>query len=434
MRLTLQLIAPCNTFISALLTAVLIMQSMPILATEVNWSAQEMAMLKSLWIGSNKPDKDLSNAIVENPVAISLGHKLFFDTRFSANGKISCSSCHKPDKFFSDGIDIGEGLKKVSRNTPTIVGASQNTWFFHDGRNDSLWSQAMGPLENPLEHGGNRNQFAHIINSDPELRNEYIQLFGTLPNISNIKRFPMHAGPVKNKSTLNSWQGMKKPDQKIITDIFVNIGKVIAAYETLLQPAPSRFDKYVNALLKNNQSEMDKQLTEKEVKGLKLFINKGNCTTCHSGSMFSDNGFHNISVQPRIKGKFDWGRYTGAKQVVNSPFNCRSEYNDAPKNQGDKPCDELKYIIMDRHETFGAMKTPSLRNVSKTAPYMHAGQYKTLRDVLKHYNDLPPLTNRQSELFLNLNLNEEELDQLEAFLHTLDSSIATDTALLSKPK
>ena len=89
---------------------------------------------------------------------------------------------------------------------------------------------------------------------------------------------------------------------------------------------------------------------------------------------------------------------------------------------------------MDRHETFGAMKTPSLRNVSRTAPYMHAGQYKTLRDVLKHYNDPPPLTNRQSALFLDIDLNEDELDQIEAFLHTLDSTIATDTALLSKPK
>jgi len=79
------------------------------------------------------------------------------------------------------------------------------------------------------------------------------------------------------------------------------------------------------------------------------------------------------------------------------------------------------------------MKTPSLRNVSKTAPYMHAGQYKTLKDVLRHYNDPPPLTNRQSELFPDINLNEEELDQLEAFLFTLDSPISAGKTLLVKP-
>ncbi len=397
------------------------------------WTPPQLAMLKSLWIGSNMAEKDLTNKVVDNPVAISMGHKIFFDKRFSTNGKIACSSCHQPQRFFSDGLDTGKGLKKLSRNTPTIVGASHNTWFFHDGRNDSLWSQAMGPLENENEHGGNRNQYAHIVYSDSKLRESYKLLFGSIPDISDLKRFPKHAGPVADKNAAKAWKTMNTKDQKTITDIFVNIGKVIAAYETKLQPAPSRFDNYVKALIENNTSDMDKKLSTKEVKGLQLFLGKGNCTMCHSGSMFTDKGFHNISVQPRIPGKFDWGRYTGAKQVVKSPFNCRSEYNDAPSEKGVKQCDELEYIVMDRHETFGAMKTPSLRNVSKTAPYMHAGQYKTLREVLKHYNDPPPLTNRQSALFLDIELNEDELDQLEEFLHSLDSPIATNENLLKKP-
>lgn len=424
---------PRALFITALLICTIVIQPTVALADEVKWSAQDLAMLKTLWIEADKSEKDLSNAVVENPVAISMGHKIFFDTHFSADGKVACSSCHQPKQFFSDGLDTGKGLKKVSRNTPTIVGASRNTWFFHDGRNDSLWSQAMGPLENPLEHGGNRNQFAHIIFSDPVLRKEYTLLFGAMPDISDKKRFPKQAGPVKNKSELKAWQAMTKDDQKIITGIFVNIGKVIAAYETQLQPSPSRFDNYVKALLENNIDDMQKQLSEDEVKGLQLFVGKGKCTTCHSGSMFTDKGFHNISVQPRIPGKFDWGRYTGAQQVIKSPFNCRSEYNDTKSNKENNPCDELKYIVMNRHETFGAMKTPSLRNVSRTAPYMHAGQYKTLRDVLKHYNDPPPLTNRQSALFLNIELNEDELDQLEGFLRTLDSPIAANENLLKKP-
>ena len=424
---------PRALLVMSLLTIMLFTQARMALAEDIKWSEQHIAMLKTLWIGASKPEKDLSNAVVENPVAITMGHKIFFDTRFSANGKVSCASCHQPKQFFSDGLDTGKGLKKVNRNTPTIVGASRNTWFFHDGRNDSLWSQALGPLENPLEHGGNRNQFSHIIFSDPVLRKEYELLFGSIPDISDSKRFPKQAGPIKNISARKAWQGMTKDDQKIITDIFVNIGKVIAAYETQLQHAPSRFDSYVKALLENNIGDMQKHLSDTEIKGLQLFVGKGNCTTCHSGSMFTDKGFHNISVQPRIPEKYDWGRYKGAQQVVKSSFNCRSEYNDTPSIESVKPCDELKYIIMDRHETFGAMKTPSLRNVSRTAPYMHAGQYKTLKEVLKHYNDPPPLTTRQSALFPDIELEEEEINQLDAFLRTLNSTIAADKSLLNKP-
>ena len=430
-------LAHMRTFILTLLLGIVIGTANIVHASDEadtrKWTPPQLAMLKTLWIGSNKAEKDLTNQVVDNPIAIRMGHKIFFDTRFSANGKIACSSCHQSQRFFSDGLDTGKGLKKLNRNTPTIVGASRNTWFFHDGRNDSLWSQAMGPLENENEHGGNRNQYAHIIYSDSKLREAYKLLFGSMPDISDSKRFPKHAGPVTDKNAAKVWNGMNKNDQKTITDIFVNIGKVIAAYETQLQPAPSRFDNYVKALIENNTSDMEKQLSTKEVKGLQLFLGKGNCTICHSGSMFTDKGFHNISVQPRIPGKFDWGRYTGAQQVVKNPFNCRSEYNDATSNKGVKQCDELEYIVMDRHETFGAMKTPSLRNVSRTAPYMHAGQYKTLKDVLKHYIDPPPLTNRQSDLFLDIDLNEEELDQLEAFLLALDSPISANKSLLVKP-
>lgn len=410
-----------------------VIQPITAFAEDVKWSKQQLAVLKTLWIESAKSEEDLSNAVVDNPTAISLGHKIFFDTRFSANGKISCASCHQPEHFFSDNLDTGKGLKKLTRNTPSIVGASRNIWFFHDGRNDNLWSQAMGPLENPLEHGGNRSQFAHIIFSDPILRQEYSSLFGSIPDISNIKRFPKNAGPLKKESLLKAWQAMNKADQKIITDIFVNVGKVIAAYETQLQPAASRFDYYVKSLLDNNVDNMKKSLSENEIKGLQLFIGEGRCTTCHSGAMFSDQGFHNISVQPRISEKYDWGRYTGAKHVIQSPFNCRSEYNDTPSINGVKQCDELKYMIMDRHETFGAMKTPSLRNVTRTAPYMHAGQYKTLKEVLNHYNEPPALTNRRSPLFRDIDLNDSKIEQLEEFLFTLESPVAADKKLLVKP-
>lgn len=403
-------------------------------ATLHQWSEQERTFLRTMWIGSLQPKQDASNRLVDNAQAVELGHKLFFDTRFSANGKVSCASCHVPKKFFTDGLKTGKGIAELSRNTPTVVGSSQQTWFFHDGRADSLWSQALLPLENEKEHGGNRGQYAHIIFNDKALRQRYEALFGAMPDLSNRKRFPSQAGPVKDSAALKNWNGMANGDQRSVTDIFVNMGKVIAAYETTLQPGPSRFDHYVKALLDNQPDVAKQQLSDEEVKGLRIFVSKAKCITCHSGPLLTDMGFHNISVQPPEGKKHDVGRFAGAKEVMKSPFNCRSTYNDAHDNNNKANCDELKYIVMDRHETQGAMKTPSLRNVAKTAPYMHAGQYKTLRDVIKHYIDPPPVKFRLSELFLQVDLNEQELNQLEAFLNSLNSNISTPEAHLAPPK
>jgi len=396
---------------------------------EHSWTESEKALLKTLWIEKLKEQKDITNRVDNNPVAISMGHNIFFDKRFSSNKKVACASCHHPDKYFTDGLDTAQGIKKVNRNAPTIVGSSQHSWFFLDGRSDSLWSQALGPLENELEHDTNRTQVAHIIYNDPYLRESYEKLFGKMPVISNKKHFPEHAGPVKNIKANQAWKSMHKKDKQVITNIFVNVGKVIAAYEARLQPGTSRFDYYVKALLENNIVEMQKQLSTKEANGLRIFAVKAKCTVCHSGPMFTDKGFHNISVPKRDGYKHDWGRYNGSREVLKNPFNCRSQYNDSK----DKSCDELEYIVMERHETQGAMKTPSLRNVAKTAPYMHAGQFKSLKEVIEHYDNPPPVTFRQSELFLDFNLNDKEVDALVAFLKTLNSPIKAKPDLLRPP-
>lgn len=397
---------------------------------EYQWDDQQRTQLNSLWIGNLRPENDESNRVASHPEAIKLGHRIFFDKRFSADGSIACASCHKPERYFSDGLDTAKGLAKTSRNTPTIVGASHNVWFFHDGRSDSLWSQALGPLENEQEHGGTRAQYAHIVFNDLALQDSYELLFGKMPDISDKKRFPRVAGPVADKAASKAWQGMDKADRKLVTGIFINIGKALAAYENQLQPAPSRFDKYVESLLHDDMAGAREHLTDDEVKGLKIFLTKGNCIICHSGPMFTDSGFHNISIPAREGKQFDWGRYIGGQEVMKSPFNCRSEYSDAEN----KACEELEYIVLEKSETLGSMKTPSLRNVAKTAPYMHAGQYRTLREVVEHYNDPPALKFRLSDLFLDVDLDVQEMRQLEAFLKSLSSEIAADSALLAAPR
>lgn len=394
--------------------------SMEDLPPEHRWNEGEIRILKSLSLYNISNKQDISNRVVNNSDAIALGKALFFDKRFSANGNIACASCHKPELYFTDGLAQARGISQTKRNTPTIVGASQNTWFFLDGRTDSLWAQAMEPLENALEHGSSRNQFAHEIYNNKELRIDYEKVYGPMPNISDTTRFPYHAGPIKKDRTANrAWRTMNKKDQKIITDIFVNGAKTIAAYETTLQPKPSRFDNYVEALAKKDSDTMISKLSIQEAAGLKVFLGEGKCMICHNGPMFSDSEFHNIGTPPLNVKKYDFGRSKGVSRVKKNPFNCLSDYNDDEA----KTCDELKYIVTHDEETRGAFKTPSLRNVSKTAPYMHGGQYKKLSEVLQHYNK-PPSTKIGMSDLLDIDLSKKELMQLEKFLLSLNSDIS----------
>lgn len=394
------------------------------------WNETELAAINRLALHNLGKSPELKiNKVASDPKAAELGHHLFFDKRLSSNGKVSCASCHQPDKYFTDGRKTAKGIKHVLRNAPTIVGINHSNWLFVDGRADSLWSQAMQPFENNLEHGSNRSHIAHIVYNDKKLRTLYEELFGKMPTLSNKQRFPKHAAPIKNPTAKRAWRSMSKEDQTSVTTVFVNLAKSIAAYEIKLNPAPSRFDKYALAITKDQKNQPN-ILSKDELAGLKLFLNKGSCIICHNGPMFSDFSFHNIATpQVNIK-KYDWGRFKGVNKLMRSKFNCYSEYNDDP----DKNCDELKYIIRKREHLIGLFKTPSLRNITKTAPYMHAGQYKSLKEVINHYIDTPKTLVGTSDLVpFPINLNNEEKGQLEVFLRSLDSPIHTDTKFLKAP-
>ena len=150
------------------------------------WNEMEINILRSLWIGSLPPlQQDPSNAYSDNPEAASLGRQIFFDKRFSANGKISCATCHKPELAFTDGLARARAIGKTKRSTPSIVGTAYSPWLFWDGRSDSQWSQALGPLENAKEHGGSRMQYAHIIDQDNHYRKKYESIFVPMPDLSS---------------------------------------------------------------------------------------------------------------------------------------------------------------------------------------------------------------------------------------------------------
>src|SRR5215207_923771 len=390
---------------------------------QTSWSDEEITTLRTLWISSLPPlPADPSNKYADDGRAAVLGQALFFDTRFSSNGQVSCATCHSPENMFQDGTALAHGVGTTNRRTMTIIGTAYSPWLFWDGRKDSQWAQALGPMENPVEHGGNRTFYAHLI---AELyADEYAALFGSLPDLSDL---PRNAGPVADSEAAANWEAMSHDEKEAVTRIYVNIGKSIAAFERHLNPGESRFDQYVEALL-NNDPSADDVLTPDELAGLKLFIGEANCTNCHNGPLFTNNDFHNTGVPTVASLPEDTGRSLGAQQVLADEFNCLSTYSDAKPDQ----CSELNFLVIDEHQQERQYKPPSLRNVAERGPFMHAGQFATLEEVLNHYNTAPEAPVGHSEL-QPLNLTEKQIAQIIAFLKALDGPINADPKWLIAP-
>jgi cytochrome c peroxidase len=389
------------------------------------WKEGELTALRSLWIGSLPPlPADPSNKYADDPRAAAFGQKLFFDTRFSSNGKVACATCHLPEQQFQDGTPLAHGVGITNRRTMPIIGTAYSPWFFWDGRKDSQWAQALGPMENAVEHGGNRTYYAHLI--DQFYRAEYEAIFGALPEVGHL---PMVTGSTQSAEVIAAWEVMSPEDREVVTRIYVNLGKSIAAYERLLVPGESRFDRYVEAVLKDDYESAGTILNEDEIAGLKLFIGKANCTNCHNGPLFTNNDFHNTGVPAAKDLPEDYGRSTGAEQVLADEFNCLSVYSDAEPEQ----CTELKFLVIDAHQQERQFKPPSLRNVADRGPYMHAGQFATLEEVLNHYNTAPEAPAGHSELE-PLNLSQKQIEQIIAFLKTLDSPMKVEPQWLTAPQ
>jgi len=294
----------------------------------------------------------------------------------------------------------------------TVVGTAYSPWLFWDGRKDSQWAQALGPMEDAREHGGNRGMYAHVIAE--HYRSEYEAIFGPLPELDDLLRFPDSAGPVEDVDARANWDSMTIVDRDAVTEVYVNIGKSIAAFERGLMPGPTRFDAFVEAMLAD-QPEAAGILTADEVAGLRLFIGEARCTNCHNGPLFTNNSFHNTGVPPVDGQEPDPGRGDGIGLVQADEFNCLSRWSDADPDD----CTALRFLRDDPDALAGAFKPPTLRDVSKVGPYMHAGQLATLADVLRHYRDAPEAAIGHSELE-PLDLTDAQLAQLEAFLRTLD--------------
>ncbi|MGI9261622.1 MAG: cytochrome-c peroxidase, partial [Woeseiaceae bacterium] len=121
------------------------------------WTAEEIVILRSLTLENLPPlPPDPSNAVGDDAKAAEFGRQLFFDTRLSATGGISCATCHQPERHHTDGLRMAQAIGRSKRNTPSIVGTAYSPWLYWDGRRDSQWAQALSPLEDPNEHGFSR--------------------------------------------------------------------------------------------------------------------------------------------------------------------------------------------------------------------------------------------------------------------------------------
>ena len=375
-----------------------------------NFTEAEKATIASISLASLPPlPPDPTNKYADDPAAAALGATLFFDQRMSSDGVVACGTCHLIDRQFQDDLPRGKGIGTTDRRTMPLAGVAWGPWFFWDGRRDSLWSQALTPLEDQREHGGTRAFYAHFVAENFSER--YQRIFGPLPDLSAV---PKQAGPFGKPAEQRAWNAMTADQQEAVNRVFANLGKAIAAFERSIVPEETRFDRFAEALAAGAEPQGNAALTDEEIAGLKLFIGKANCSTCHTGPRLTDDSFHNTGV-PVVPGlPDDLGRETGAREVAADPFNCLGKFSDA----GPEACGELRFMVKNGPQLTRAYKPPSLRGAATRPPYMHSGQFATLEDVVDHYARAPAAPSGETELH-PLTLSERERRQLIAFLKTL---------------
>ncbi len=378
------------------------------------------------------PD-DGTNRFATDERAARLGQFLFFDPALSANGKISCATCHDPALGFGDGKKIFEGLGPGERHTQALWNVAYNRWYFWDGRADSLWSQAIKPLENPIEMGFSRVDLVRRIAADDRLRAAYVAIFGALPDVSDEQRFPRGARPLSERPSdpgHKAWSAMRDDDKRAVNGVLASAGKALAAYERKLVSHDAPFDRFVAGLADGDAAKLA-ALSESARRGLRLFVGKANCRACHGGPNFSDGEFHNNRIRPLEGGALrDPGRYRGLTQLRADVFDAAGEFSD--ERHG--PAAERLARLAGGPQTWGQFKTPSLRSVARTAPYMHQGQFATLADVLRFYSTLEgaaPADHHPEKLLSPLKLSAEEQGDLIAFLESLTGAPLAEELLVA---
>ncbi len=315
------------------------------------------------------------------PEKISLGEKLFFDGRVSANGTVACASCHEPRLAFTDGrpLAVGIGNRVGQRNSPTVLNALYNQMQFWDGRAATLEQQAGLPIVNPVEMGQpNLDSAVARIARIPEYRATFIRVFARAPNATDLVR-------------------------------------AIASYERSQFSFDSPFDHYM--------AGDSGAISTSAKRGWVLFRSKGRCNLCHAfadttthPTRFTDDAFHNIGVLTVRHRVVELARQ--AKQDI-----ARGDTIAIDQAAISTPMSALGRFLISRADSdIASFKTPDLRNVMVTSPYFHDGSAATLWDVMDHYNKGAGTRNPYLSTEIQpLALHETEIDDLVALMASLTS-------------
>lgn len=346
--------------------------------------AERSAILRhGPWPAPWSPDP--TNRVSGSAEAIALGEHLFFDPRLSPSGKVLCATCHAPFRAWQDGRARALGLAETDRNTQSLLDVRSHRWFGWDGAGDSLWAQSLRPILDPREMGGSAAQAAALVRGDPQLACRYEKAFGA-------------------------------PPPAVDAAVLAGIGKALAAFQETLVSGRSPFDEFRDALEKGDRAAAARYPAAAQ-RGLRIFVGRGNCSVCHFGPAFTNGEFHDVGVPFFVRGGVDPGRHGGLKKLQASPFNLLGEFND---DRSGAAAVKTRQVAAE-HRNFGEFKVPSLRNVARTAPYMHNGSLATLADVVRHYSEVSPdrLHSDGEALVRPLRLTAAESSDLVAFLESL---------------
>jgi cytochrome c peroxidase len=350
----------------------------------LDFSKEETARILQHGPWPPKASHDPSNRVSGKPEAIAFGEKLFFEPRLSGTGSVLCATCHVPFRAFQDGRPRAFGLQEVDRNTPSVLNVRFYHWYGWDGAHDSLWSQSLRPLLDSREMNASAAHVAGVVRK--LFAGEYQRAFN-------------RSVPVQDE------------------DVLVDVGKALAAFQETLVSGRTPFDEFRDALAKNDLNAM-KNYPMAAQRGLRIFVGKGNCSTCHFGPHFTNGEFADTGVPFfAAKGRVDSGRHGGIHRLKTSPFSLLGRHNDDPARA---TATGTRHVEL-QHRNFGEFRVPGLRNVALTAPYMHNGSLATLRDVVKHYSELnEERLHADGERILRpLKLSTEEISDLVAFLESL---------------
>jgi len=330
----------------------LVVAAILILSAGIEANAGNPEPLKSVQAPKNNP---------QTPEKIELGKKLFFDRRLSGDGTMSCASCHIPEQAFADGQDISMSYPTTKnwRNAPGLINVAFYRKFFHDGRAKSLEDQALFPMMSAFEMNQNLDFLEEEIRVVPEYVEAFMKAFDGEPTRTTI-------------------------------------AMAIAAFERSLVSVNAPYDKFLNG--------DSKAISEDAQKGFEIFKGKGRCAECHYGVILSDDRFHALNVPENTALEND-PRVITTMRFVAKVYRY-PDYRNLNEDLG-------RYLISKDKLDWKAFRTPMLREISRTAPYMHNGVFSTLDEVIDFFDAGGGKGNR---VLTPLNLSSDEKKQLKLFL------------------